>query len=178
VDSEAEFGMMQDALRKAGFKFTLPTEGYERLALSQILIRDDFRVDLFCKKVCGRFSLSENMKRRSGSDNIQTKNIELAVCSPEDIFLFKTMTDREGDLDDCSVIVKNKADFEWAAILNEAQEQSKAGQAVWITRIANRLEEFADKEMDIPILGDMIGLADEYIAEWERDLLSKDTDAA
>jgi hypothetical protein len=172
VDSETEFNNVQAALRKARFETILPTKGYERLELSQIFVRDDFRIDLFCRKVCGRFSLSENMKGRSDRDVIQTRSIELRVCSPEDIFLFKTMTERDGDLDDCSNIIKGKTDFKWSVVLDEAQVQSREGQAVWITWITNRLEEFAER-MDIPILDDMIGLADEYIAEWERDLLSR-----
>jgi len=178
VDSKPEFDRMQDAFRAAGFKPTLPTKEYERLALSQIWVRDDFRVDIFCKMVCGRFSLSEGMKRRSVRDNIRSKNIDLFVCSPEDIFLFKTMTDREGDYDDCSSVVKIMVDFEWSVVLNEAKEQSKDGQAVWITWITNRLEEFAERKMDVPILADMIKLADEYIAEWERGLLERNPEKA
>jgi len=178
VDSKVEFDRMQDAFGAAGFRPTLPTKEYDRSALSQIWIRDDFRVDIFCKMVCGRFSLSEGMKERSVRDDIRSKNIDLFVCSPEDIFLFKTMTDREGDYDDCSSVVRSMTDFEWSVVLNEAQEQSKEGQAVWITWITNRLEEFAERKMDVPILADMIKLADRYIEEWERGLLERNSDKA
>ncbi|MDR1954329.1 MAG: hypothetical protein LBP82_00015 [Candidatus Methanoplasma sp.] len=182
VDSEAEFDRTEDAFRAAGFKTTLPTKGYERLAISQILMRDDFRVDLFCTKVCGRLSLSEGMKERSAIDSIGAKNIYLFTCSPEDIFLFKTMTEREGDYDDCVNIINstisNKKVFKWPVILNEAREQSKIGQEVWITWITDRLEEFTDRGLNIPILAEMIPLADEYIAEWERGLLSRNPEQA
>jgi len=173
VGSEAEFDRVHDALRAAGFEPTLPEKEYDRMALSQIMLKGDFRIDVFCKKVCGHFSLSENMKKRSTLDDIRTKNVELRVCSPEDIFLFKTMTERIGDFDDCSSILKGKIDFEWPIVLNEAQVQSKIGPAVWITWITNRLEEFEEMGLNIPILGEMIKLSDEYIAEWERDLLSR-----
>ncbi|MCL2148501.1 MAG: hypothetical protein FWH47_04085 [Methanomassiliicoccaceae archaeon] len=178
ADSEGDFDVAHGALLSAGFRPALPSIGYERLALSQILIRGDFRVDLFCKRVCGRFSLSEKMKNRSTIDDLPTTNLGLAVCSPEDVFLFKTMTDRAGDLEDCSAIVKNKADFDWSIVLDEAGEQSKTGQGVWITWIASRLEEFAEGGMSIPILRDVTKLADEYLAEWERGLLLKGHDVA
>jgi len=178
VDSKAEFDRMQDAFRKAGFRPTLPTKEYDRLALLQIWVRGDFRVDIFCKMVCSRFSLSKGMKERSVRDNIRAKNIGLYVCSPEDIFLFKTMTEREGDYDDCVRIIANKDDFKWQIALNEAREQSRLGQAVWITWITNRLEEFAERGMDIPILDEMIKLADGYIAEWGRGLLERNPDKA
>jgi hypothetical protein len=178
MDSKPEFDRMQDVFRKAGFKPILPTEEYERFTLSQIWVRDDFRVDVFCKMVCGCFSLSDGMKERSVRDDIRSKNLDLFVCSPEDIFLFKTMTEREGDYDDCLSIIINKKNFDWSVVLNEAQKQSKIGQAVWITWITNRLEEFVERGMNIPILDEMIKLADEYIAEWERGLLSRNPDKA
>jgi len=77
VDTKAEYDSMQHAFRTAGFKPDLPTEEYDRLELLQIWKREDYRVDLFCKKVCRRFSLSKNMMERSLRDDIQTKNIEL-----------------------------------------------------------------------------------------------------
>jgi len=178
VDSKEEFFIMQNALCSAGFKATLPTEEYNRLTISQIMIRGEFRVDLFCKMVCGCFSLSDGMKERSVRDDILLKNTDLFVCSPEDIFLFKTMTERGGDYDDCANIIRKKDDIEWQVILNEARKQSKIGQAVWITWITNRLEEFAEKGMNIPILDEMIKLADEHIEEWARGLLERNPDKA
>ena len=178
VDSKPEFDRMQNAFMKAGFKPILPTKEYERLAISQIWVRDDFRVDVFCKMVCGCFSLSAGMKERSVRDDARLKNTDLYVCSPEDIFLFKTMTEREGDYDDCVSIIRRKDNIEWHVVLNEAQEQSKIGQAVWITWITNRLEEFAERGMIIPILDDMIKLADEHIEDWARGLLERNPDKA
>ncbi|MDR2866376.1 MAG: hypothetical protein LBV13_03115 [Methanomassiliicoccaceae archaeon] len=116
------------------------------------------------------------MKERSARDDVPSKNIELFICSPEDIFLFKTMTDREGDHDDCVTIVKNKADFDWDIVLKEAQEQSGKGKAVWITWIANRLEEFAERGMNVPILDRMNKMADEYLVKWESSSSLEDPD--
>jgi len=176
VETEREYDTVLNAFAGMGFFSEIPDGSYGRLSIPGILKRGGTRVDLFCREVCGRFSLSENMKERSVRDDVRLKNIDLFVCSPEDIFLFKTMTEREGDYDDCVAIISNKNDFEWSVILNEAQEQSGRGKAVWITWIANRLEEFAERGMNIPVLNDMIRLADEYIAEWERDILSRNPD--
>jgi hypothetical protein len=176
ADSVEGFNRVRNAFKAVGFGSISPTREYERMAISEILVRGDYRVDLFCKKVCGQFSVSEGMRKRSIREKTRSKNLELFVCSPEDIFLFKTITDREGDYDDCVKIIENKADFDWGAVLKEAQEQSRAGQAVWITWITSRLEEFAERAMTIPILNQMRKLADDYLVEWERDLLSRNPD--
>ena len=173
VGTEREYDAVLDAFVGMGFFSEIPGGHYGRLSIPGILKRDDFRVDLFCKEVCGRFSLSENMKERSTRSDTLSNNLDLFVCSPEDIFLFKTMTEREGDYDDCVAIIRDVKDFEWSVVLDEAQDQSGRGKAVWITWIANRLEEFAERGMNIPILGDIMRLSDGYIAEWERDILSR-----
>lgn len=64
--------------------------------LSQIFVRDDFRIDLFHSNVCGGFSLSPQMINRAMKIE-EFQNLTINLSSPEDIFLFKTMTEREVD---------------------------------------------------------------------------------
>lgn len=170
LNSKGEYDILRNGLLDAGFMENIPGAGYERLSLSQIFTRDDFRIDVFCKEVCGKFSLSEAMMKRSLNASLNAKHIELMICSPGDILLFKTMTEREGDADDCVNIIKGR-DLNWDAVINEAIEQSKSGNRVWITWISARLEYIAEIGVEIPILEKMMELAEEYIDEWERSLL-------
>lgn len=168
VGSEEEYYVVLKAFTDIGFSTEIPGKPYERLTVTQILIRGDLRVDLFCKEVCGKFSLSEGMKSRASEEKMGLKKIQLKVCSPADIFLFKTMTERDGDEDDCASIIRDVPDLDWQTILDEAVKQSEMGEPVWITWITARLEYFAGKNLSIPILDDMIRLADKYIEEWMR----------
>ena len=175
VRSEGEFDSVLRSLIKAGFTTMLPDcNTYSRLAISQILVRDEFRIDLFCKTVCSKFSLSEGMMKRAGMVG-QFGRITLHACSVEDIFLFKCMTERTGDAEDC-VRINYERLLNWNVILEEAVEQSRVGQGVWITWITVRLEELEGKGIRVPIMKEMHNLSDKYIEKWENDLMSRNPD--
>ena len=167
VRTDKEYDAVLDAFASLGFRSDLPAGPYGRLSIPGILTRGDLRVDLFCRAVCGKFSLSDGMASRASDEKLGLKRISLKVCSPNDIFLFKTMTERDGDEDDCSNIIRD-VDLDWPMILDEAVKQSAKGKSVWITWIAARLEHFAEKNLSIPILDDIGRLADEYTEEWMR----------
>ena len=56
VTGREEYLILQKALQEAGFKGQIPGRGYENMNLSQLFNKGDFRIDLFEKEVCGRFS--------------------------------------------------------------------------------------------------------------------------
>ena len=175
VGTDDEYDAVLNAFTGLGFISEIPGGPYGRLTMPGVLIRGDLRVDLFCREVCGKFSLSDGMMMRASEEDTGLKRISLRVCSPDDIFLFKTMTEREGDEEDCANIIRDVG-LDWQIILDEAVKQSEAGKSVWITWIAERLENFAKKNLNIPILNDIVRLADKYTDEWmrsydERDLL-------
>src|SRR3989338_7218568 len=151
VATKKEFFEIQNTLNKIQFTTQIPGKEYTHLNLSQIFQREDFRIDLFEKEVCGRFSLSEEMIKRAPSV-IKLKRLEVFLCSNEDIFLFKTMTEREGDLTDCISIAATQ-NLDWEVILEELQEQIKhSKQNVWITWVGERLDLLVEKGVDIPIM--------------------------
>jgi hypothetical protein len=174
VENDEAYYAVLNAFTEIGFMSEVPGRPYERLSVTQILTRDDLRADLFCKEVCGKFSLSEGMVSRASEEDMGLKRICLKVCSPGDIFLFKTMTERDGDEEDCASIIRDVAGLDWQMILDEAVKQSERGEAVWITWIATRLEYFAEKNLSIPILDEMVSLADRYIEEWARQRDGRD----
>jgi hypothetical protein len=174
VDSMGEFEELSRVLVNAGFETQIPGKEYERLAVSQIFIRGDFRIDLFFKYVCGKFYLSKGMKERSQPE-MKLERLTLNVCSLEDILLFKSMTERDGDLEDSWNITARRR-LKWTAILDEARLQSSGENSVWITWITDRLELLAERGAEIPILDEMRALSDKYINEWERGLLERNKD--
>ncbi|MCL2143326.1 MAG: hypothetical protein FWH44_03600 [Methanomassiliicoccaceae archaeon] len=173
VNSEKEFDVLLRSLKRIRFTSMLPDhDAYSRLSISQIFKRDEFRIDMFCRTVCNKFSLSEGMIERARTVE-RFGRVSLHACSVEDILLFKCMTERKGDADDC-VRINQEHLVDWEIVLREAREQSRIGQDVWITWITVRLEDLEDMGIRVPIMKEMRSLSDEYIKKWEQDLMSKD----
>ncbi|MDP2939932.1 MAG: hypothetical protein Q8O13_07630, partial [Candidatus Omnitrophota bacterium] len=120
AETKKEFDAFHDALKLIDFQTMIPPRGYEHMNISQIFIREDFRIDLFCRTVCRGFSISKNMIRRANIA-LELKNLKISFCSNEDVFLFKTLTEREGDLEDCISLAKRGLD--WEVILTELKDQ-------------------------------------------------------
>ncbi len=93
IDNENEFTSFNKALVALNFKEEALTDFYKKMHLNKIMVRDDYRIDAFIKKVCRKFNLSKDMINRS-EELISLKNIVVYKCSNEDIFLFKSMTER------------------------------------------------------------------------------------
>jgi hypothetical protein len=101
------------------------------------------------------------------------KNIRLFACSLEDILVFKSITDRDGDIDDCYSLA-DKYIPNWEIILNEIIYQTeKSGNDVWITWFEKRLNLLEDRGVYIPILKDIRKLSLKYYKELEKKLKDK-----
>ena len=163
-----EFGQV---LRHAGFVPKIPTLEYSRMRLSQILVRGEFRIDLFHRTVCNGFSLSKNMKQRA--ETVYSKgNIALSLCSKEDIFLFKTLTERDWDLIDCVALTERN--LNWNTILAELKNQIKdSNKHVWITWVGETLDKIRERGIKIPIIKEIDELRDAYFEENSRKQLKE-----
>ncbi|MBU4456400.1 MAG: hypothetical protein KKA65_02770, partial [Nanoarchaeota archaeon] len=158
---------IEKALKKLDFKLQIPGKEYTHMNLSQIFQKKDFRLDIFEKEVCGKFSLSKTMIKRA-KKIINLKNIKAYICSNEDIFLFKTMTEREGDLEDC-ISIATTTDPNWSLMLEELRYQIYHNKKdVWITWIGERLDILEDRGLIIPIIEEINKLREKYYYELEK----------
>jgi len=175
VETRKGFIAMEKALKKLDFEPQAPGKEYTHMNLSQIYQKGDFRIDLFEKEICGKFSLSENMMKRA-EKIISLNNIGVSLCSNEDIFLLKTMTEREGDLADC-IAVATTTDLDWDTMLDELKGQIHHNKKdVWVTWVGERLDILEDRGLIIPIMGDVNGLREKYYDELERKHTNHSTD--
>lgn len=171
VSSRNEFTSTTIALKEISFKTKTPTKEYKRFDISQILEREDYRIDLFQKTVCRGFQLSNKMKERS-EHIIKSNNLNVSLCSPTDIFMFKTFTEREGDLDDCTSLAKTGID--WGAMLQEIKYQIEiSGHPVRITYIGERLDILQNKGLEIPIMKQIDSLRMKFLEDLEKRLQTK-----
>ena len=171
VDSAKEFSDVESVLKKIGFIAEIPTLEYKKTDLSQIFVREDFRIDLFQRTVCRGFVLSSMMVKRAKKVD-ELSHLSILLCSNEDVFLLKTFTDREGDIDDCIALAKMGMD--WDAILDEIKRQIRiSGKEIWITWIGERLDILEERGLPIPIMADVDKLREEYFDEAEKRLKTK-----
>ncbi len=172
IVEKQEFLAFEQALKTARFISKIPTDVYKKMNLDQILVRDDFRIDAFHQTVCRRFSLSEGMKKRAKM-SLALPHLDVYLCSNEDIFVFKTFTEREGDLQDCISLAQRGLD--WNAIVSEIQSQIHlSGEDVWITWIVERLDLLMEKGLNIPVIDQIDKLRDTYFEELERTFAEKE----
>jgi len=165
VRTKKEYEELYSTLKKIGFKESALTEGGQRLSVSSVLERRDFRIDLFLEKVVGKMNYSDKMVQRSESV-FEGKKLKMFSASIEDIFVFKSITDRVGDKTDSEEIIKQKPN--WKIILEEIKSQAKKGEDVWITYINERLLEFEEKGYMIPILKETEKLSEEFYKKLEK----------
>ena len=131
------------AAKMAGFKGPeeLPDE-YRALGSRNILdASDGVRFDIFVVKVCDALSVSETMFQRAATTTFR-ENLTLHIAAPEDIFMFKSITDREDDLEDMARMVGPK--FDWDIIATEIHAQKDSW--VRLNRVYARLLEFEEEK--------------------------------
>lgn len=125
VDDEKAFSALTEALTALGYKLLAGeiTGRDVKLKASAILVKDKYpRVDIFVRTICGAFYLSDSMKKRCEERRIG--NLGLRIMSNEDVFLLKSVTDREGDIYDMIELAKSPG-FNWRVVFEELLVQEE-----------------------------------------------------
>jgi|SRR3989344_2230255 len=114
-----------------------------------VFLKEDKRIDVFIKNVSNQIELTVEMQKRSQKYD-KFGNLTVMLISNEDIFLFKSITDREKDVDDCKVLIAQN--INWNTIKQELHSQKT--RALWrfwvyeqLARIRNKYGEIIPKEM-------------------------------
>lgn len=156
--SNQELQKFTQALRHLGFiPLQRLSSEYENLGASTIMRNaEGVQFDLFCKTVCGGLEISKGMMKRAELFR-NFLNLEVYLLSPEDIFLFKGVTERETDIDDMSILAGGGLD--WEVVKEECLSQEK--RKIWESFLADRLVELKERYgVDSPILKDLWRSAD------------------
>jgi len=101
---------------------------------------DGMRFDMFDRKICDCLAFSDAMAARSIPRPLPGK-LSLRVISPEDIFLLKSITDREDDLADMGMMARTGLD--WGQI--ELELRSQADFWKWVAHHYVKLAELEEK---------------------------------
>lgn len=165
VSGDREYHMIIKALSEMGFISDRPTKGMDNVNLSDTLVRGAYRIDLFDRTVCGCLRLSDSMKERS-TKRYESEKVSLLSCSPEDIFILKSVTEREGDLSDCNNLIRVAERFDWPSFLKELELQMGFGEPIWITYVVERLIRMNFESRNPGVLKAVTSMEGIYLNQW------------
>jgi hypothetical protein len=164
LESNEDAREMRSASTALGFEVNVRhPEECRQLGDAEILTATEgMRVDIFVERVCNKLHLSEGMRRRSEIYG-EMGCISLYICSREDIFLLKSVTERDRDLDDMLVLYRKGIDKE--ILLDECQQQDQydagVGGRIWEAFLITKIEEMEEKfSISIPWKRELKRLAD------------------
>ena len=128
VISKEDFNVFDSAMKEIGFQSMNDRENEFYLTALAVYKKDESRIDVFLKQVGKMLFLTNSMVKRAEKYKKYEK-LDVNLVSNEDIFLFKSMTSREGDVLDCDRIMKQGIDYD--IVYNEIVEQSKEEGKRW-----------------------------------------------
>lgn len=175
-----ELSAFKEAVQEIGY--SIDNELFQEAVYQDavIVFKDDIgsRIDVFIKAICNQLQLSGEMIKRSRKHKTYGK-IKVMLVSIEDVFLFKSITDRKQDINDCFVFID--AGLDWDIIIEEcvAQHREKARWIFWLYEQICRIEEA--KEITIPKKRDMFNVCrdnwdkrpSDFMYEFEDGLIKK-----
>ncbi len=123
VEDDPAFVAIADALQNLGYEDRGDLEApYIQLDPSIMLEKAGFpRWDIFTQTVAGQLRLTESMVDRC-DHSLAYGNLHVHLLSLTDIVVFKSITEREGDLEDVAVIAQ-QADLDWEGLFEEIKTQ-------------------------------------------------------
>lgn len=152
VKSKTDFSTLIEGLSAAGYKELLPIEtAYKKLFPSVMMgLPGRPRWDVFVRVVCRALQLDEHMLGRAKLYKKLGK-LSLYLIAFEDIFLFKAITEREGDLEDAALIA-TKGLANWKTVLAELIEQERLAARLFSIDVLDTVELLEDRyNIKIPI---------------------------
>ena len=145
VKNEKDFEALTAALKKIGFSnLSNPETPYKKMNPNAILVHQKKpRVDIFTKIVCNALKLSDKMVDHSLEQ--KKENLYVKFLRPEDIILFKAITERDGDLEDIATIIRHQKP-KWDYFMQELKTQHDASERLFCLDVLNTLEILEEKE--------------------------------
>jgi hypothetical protein len=113
------------------------------------------RWDIFVETVAGQLRLTPEMKERC-DEHREFGNLRIHFLSLTDIFLFKSITDREGDLEDGALIAR-QADIDWDEVMQELRTQEKLSVQYFSFAVLDTLDVLEERYgIDPPIHDELV----------------------
>lgn len=154
VRKESELRQLWNVLRSAGYEPQEDlAEEYSQLETAFILEKDRQRFDVFHEQVAGVIYLSDSMISRS-RHLFDEGNLSVRMVSLNDIFLFKTVANRQDDVDDMIRIAQGGIDDD--VLVDEIMTQLELlGSDDFIGSMKQKLDRLEDQGFVFDIHGEV-----------------------
>lgn len=164
-----DFNVFDKSMKKSGFESMSERETEFYLTALAVYKKEESRIDVFLKQVGKMIFLTKSMIQRSKKYK-EYGNIKVYLISDEDIFLFKTMTSREGDIYDCDRIMRGNLDYNiiYEEIVKQSKEEGKRW-FFWVYESLCRLENH--NSINLPIKKKVFALVKKYWDEKPVDFM-------
>lgn len=140
---------------------TDPGQDYRNIGAWIILeAASGIRLDLFHHQVCNALELTDTVKARAAHFRNLGK-LHIYLMAPEDIVLFKGITEREADLEDIRILAE--AGLDWGIVEEECLSQSGSGK--WAILFLDKLDELRARYGISPRLDRLRDHAEAYVLE-------------
>ena len=158
-----ELDSMILALRKIGFEH-IEMQSQEELKRTSMHFQNSqgLKFDIFMKSIAGKLEFTESMRQRAISI-ARLRHLEINRLSNEDLFLLKSVSGRDVDLDDMSKLFQSG--LNWEVVISELVLQAKVTGRVWTVIFLDTLYDL-EKEYDLrcPRLKEISDLAQRQIS--------------
>jgi len=146
----------------AGFKpLTDPGQEYRNIGAWIILeAASGIRFDLFHRRVCDALELTDTIIARAIHFRDLGK-LHVHLMAPEDIVLFKGITEREADLEDIRILAE--AGLDWGVVEEECLSQNGSGK--WAILLRDTLDKLRARYGISPRLDRLRGYTEAYVLE-------------
>ena len=136
-----------------------------------IFLKNDKRIDVFIRDVCNQIEVTKEMQMRA-EDYQEFGKLKIKLVSNEDLFLFKSITDREKDVDDCRILIAGG--LNWEIIKKELhQQEGKALWRFWVYEQLSRIENKYGKIIPKKISDYLLRLVKEKWSERPKDFMKE-----
>ena len=158
LDSTDDARDLVRALEQLRFKPVIRVTGsYYALGAFAIMQNSErMRFDIYNHQVCRALEISKGVKMRASFYQSFGK-LGVYLMSPEDIFLFKGITERDADFDDMRIL--SEVGLDWSAIEKECLSQTASGR--WAYMLGTKLLDLRAKfSIESPIIKTLLDHAD------------------
>lgn len=170
VTSKADFNMFDKAMIENGFQSMNERESDFYLTALAVYKKEESRIDVFLEQVGKMLFFTKSMIKRADKYK-NYGNLEVYLVSNEDIFLFKMMTSREGDVYDCDRIMKGNINYTY--VYDEIVEQSKEEGKRWFFWVYENLCKLEEhNSIRVPIKNKVFALVKKHWSEKPKDFMS------
>lgn len=157
LEDRDSYESLVKALEREGYREKHEFERvYENLEPSGIFQKGGgLRWDVFVRKVAGALRLTTDMKNRVDKER-EFGKLKMGFLSPTDIFLFKSVTDREGDFEDAALLAR-KGLVDWEDVLKSVKEQERVTGRYFSFAVLDTLDVLSEAyNVEVPIHGKLL----------------------